>query len=186
MEQVIKETGLSPEQVDRIKAAQKRHAAIDPACVNLTPEEFINWHPVGGISSEERARLIRERLRKNGKVLINSTGSLDRLPGTMELSRIDYTFHWFTAFLAKSVTLKDKFEDEYKTDGRTYKAFRDDSGNVFLKEIRDSGFVSDIAFSAAEIPQVLMELRCMEEQAQVMEAAGMVEKAPAYNGVGVK
>ena len=56
MAKVKKETGLSPEQVERIKAAQERHAAIDPACVNLTPEEFINWHPVGGMSWEERAQ----------------------------------------------------------------------------------------------------------------------------------
>jgi hypothetical protein len=47
---------LSPGQVERIKAAQKRHAAIDPGCLKLTPEEFINWHPVGGLSWEERAR----------------------------------------------------------------------------------------------------------------------------------
>ena len=47
---------LRPEEVERIKAAQNRHAAIDPACLSLTPEEFINWHPVGGISWEERSR----------------------------------------------------------------------------------------------------------------------------------
>ena len=56
MEQARKDTGLSPEDVEQIKAAQKRHAAIDPGCEKLTPEEFINWHPVGGISWEERAR----------------------------------------------------------------------------------------------------------------------------------
>ena len=56
MAQAIKDSGLSPEEIERIKAAQKRHAAIDPACVNLSPEEFINWHPVGGMSWEERAR----------------------------------------------------------------------------------------------------------------------------------
>jgi hypothetical protein len=55
----MKKTGLSPEQVERIKAAQKRHAAIDPGCEKLTPEEFINWHPVGGISWEERARRMK-------------------------------------------------------------------------------------------------------------------------------
>ena len=59
MARAKKDTGLSPEQVEQIKAAQKRHAAIDPACVNLTPEEFINWHPVGGISWEERARRMK-------------------------------------------------------------------------------------------------------------------------------
>jgi hypothetical protein len=59
MAKTRKDTGLSPEEVERIKAAQKRHAAIDPACVNLTPEEFINWHPVGGMSWEERARRMK-------------------------------------------------------------------------------------------------------------------------------
>jgi len=52
-------SGLSPEQVKRIKAAQKRHSVIDPGCEKLTPEEVINWHPVGGISWEERARLMK-------------------------------------------------------------------------------------------------------------------------------
>jgi hypothetical protein len=56
MVKAIKDSGLSPKSIEKIKAAQKRHATIDPACVNLTPEEFINWHPVGGISWEERAR----------------------------------------------------------------------------------------------------------------------------------
>ena len=59
MAQAKKDSGLSPEEVERIKAAQERHAAVDPACVNLTPEEFINWHPVGGISWEERARRMK-------------------------------------------------------------------------------------------------------------------------------
>jgi hypothetical protein len=59
MAQARKDTGLSPEEVERIRAAQKRHAAIDPACVNLTPEEFINWHPVGGMSWEERAQRMK-------------------------------------------------------------------------------------------------------------------------------
>jgi len=59
MEKAKKGSGLSPEQVERIKAAQKRHAAIDPGCEKLTPEEFINWHPIGGISWEERARRMK-------------------------------------------------------------------------------------------------------------------------------
>jgi hypothetical protein len=59
MEQAKRGSGLSPEEVERIKAAQKRHSAIDPGCENLTPEEFINWHPVGGISWEERTRRMR-------------------------------------------------------------------------------------------------------------------------------
>jgi hypothetical protein len=60
MAQAKKVSGLSPEDVERIKAAQKRHTAIDPECEKLTPEEFINWHPVGGISWEERARRMKE------------------------------------------------------------------------------------------------------------------------------
>jgi hypothetical protein len=55
-----KDTGLSPEDVEKIKAAQKRHSVVDPGCEKLTPEEFINWHPVGGISWEERARRMEE------------------------------------------------------------------------------------------------------------------------------
>jgi hypothetical protein len=60
MVKVVEGTGLSPEQVELIRAAQKRHAAIDPGCEKLTPEEIINWHPVGGISWEERARRMKE------------------------------------------------------------------------------------------------------------------------------
>jgi len=59
MVQTKVDIGLSPERVERIKAAQKRHAAIDPGCEKLTPEEFIGWHPVGGISWEERARRMK-------------------------------------------------------------------------------------------------------------------------------
>jgi len=53
---MFEDIGLSLEKVEQIKTAQKRYAAIDPGCVKLTPEEFINWHPVGGISWEERAQ----------------------------------------------------------------------------------------------------------------------------------
>jgi len=55
-----KDTGLSPEEVEQIKAAQKRHSIIDPGCEKLTPEEFINWHPINGMSWEERARHMKE------------------------------------------------------------------------------------------------------------------------------
>ena len=59
MAQATKDSGLSPEEIAQIKAAQKRHAAIDPGCEKLTPEEFISWHPVGGISWEERAKRMK-------------------------------------------------------------------------------------------------------------------------------
>jgi hypothetical protein len=52
--------GLSPEKIEKIKEAQKRHSFIDPSCLKLSPEEFVNWHPVGGMSWEERARLMEE------------------------------------------------------------------------------------------------------------------------------
>jgi hypothetical protein len=51
-----KDIGLSPE---RIKEAQKRHATIDPGCLDLSLEEITNWHPVGGISWEERAQRMK-------------------------------------------------------------------------------------------------------------------------------
>jgi dUTPase len=53
-------TELTSEQVVKIKAAQKRHALIDPGCERLSPEEFINWHPVNGMTWEERTRLMQE------------------------------------------------------------------------------------------------------------------------------
>ena len=56
MAQTTAEIGLSPKEIEQIKAAQKRHSLIDPGCEKLTPNEFINWHPAGGISWEERAR----------------------------------------------------------------------------------------------------------------------------------
>ena len=59
MAKTRKGSGLSPKEVERIKAAQKRHSAIDPGCEKLTPEEFIDWHPVGGISWEERAHRMK-------------------------------------------------------------------------------------------------------------------------------
>jgi hypothetical protein len=59
MAKEIKKTGLSSEQKERIKAARKKHAAIDPGCEKLTPEELIQWHPAGGISWEERAQAMR-------------------------------------------------------------------------------------------------------------------------------
>lgn len=60
MEEAVREIGLSPEQVSRIREAQKRHTAIDPGCEKLSPEEFIQWHPIRGMTWEERARAMRE------------------------------------------------------------------------------------------------------------------------------
>ena len=54
-----KDSGLSHEQIERIKSVQNRQSVIDPGCDKLTPEEFINWHPVGGMSWEERAQRMK-------------------------------------------------------------------------------------------------------------------------------
>jgi len=58
MAEAIRDIGLSPEKLERIKASQKRHSIVDPGSEKLTPEEYINWHPVGGMSWEERTRLM--------------------------------------------------------------------------------------------------------------------------------
>jgi hypothetical protein len=72
-----KAAGLSPEKVEKIKAAQKRHSLIDPGCEKLTPEEFINWHPVGGISWEERAkRMEKAGITKPKKVSASKTSEV--------------------------------------------------------------------------------------------------------------
>jgi len=59
MAKAKKDFGLSPEQIERIKSVQNRKSIIDPDCDKLTPEEFINWHPIGGMSWEERARRMK-------------------------------------------------------------------------------------------------------------------------------
>ena len=159
MEQVMQDIGLFPEEVEQMKAVIQKQTTIDLDCEKVSPDDTTNWQPVGGITWEERAQFMHAKLRESGKILLTSSGSLGRWPGTMELSRIDSTFHWFTDFLAKSVTLKDEYADEYRTDGRTYRAVRDSSGNVFLEDLRDGGFVSDIAFSSTEIPKILAELQ---------------------------
>ncbi|MHC6204739.1 hypothetical protein ACYULU_16295, partial [Breznakiellaceae bacterium SP9] len=47
-------------QKARIRDAQKRHTARDPGCQKLSPEEFIQWHPIGGMTWEERAEAMRK------------------------------------------------------------------------------------------------------------------------------
>jgi len=69
------------------------------------------------------------------------------------LSRTGATIRWFIDFLAGTKNL-----DEFATDGKTYQAFRD-SGNVYLKETRDGGFVSIVGFSLGETQKVLAEFQ---------------------------
>jgi len=73
MAKIKKDSGLSLEQVEKIKAVQKRHSKIDPGCEKLTPEEFINWHPVGGMSWEERA----QRMKAAGIIESSRTSSIE-------------------------------------------------------------------------------------------------------------
>ena len=58
MAEAMKGIGLSPEKLEKIKVSQGRHSVVDPGCDKLTPEEYINWHPIGGMSWEERTRLM--------------------------------------------------------------------------------------------------------------------------------
>jgi len=60
MVKVKKEAGLYLENSEKIKKAQKKHTFIDPECDKLTAEQIINWHPIGGISWDERARRMKE------------------------------------------------------------------------------------------------------------------------------
>jgi hypothetical protein len=137
---------LSPEQIERIAAAKKRRAAIHPSYEDMTLEEFINWHPVGGMSWEERAQRMSERLRENKIILLD---------GAIELSC--ETARWFAGFLDGSIS-----SNVHKTDRKTYKAEKDTSGNVTFIEIIEIGegvFTCDLAFSPEEIPGVLTGLR---------------------------
>ena len=167
MGQATTAAGLSPERVEQIKAAQKRHAAIDPACVNLTPEEFINWHPVGGLSWEERARRLKEKLWEDGLVLLNSTGSLGHLPGTIEVPL--ETARWFAGFLKGT-----KSSDSHTADKKAYRAERDSSGNITFTEDR-GGFVSDLVFASWEIQNIADGL--LQEEKERAEA--MRQEVPA-------
>ena len=157
-------TELTPDRTERIKAAQKRHADIDPGCEKLTPEEFINWHPVGGITWEERARRMNKKLQEDGIILLTSTGSLGRLPGTIELSL--ETSHWFTDFLEGT-----KSNDTYTANEKKYEAKRNSDGNVTLMEIRVGGFISDLVFASWEIQNISETIREKRELAMQHQKA---------------
>jgi hypothetical protein len=96
--------------------------------------------------------------QENGDILLipcelaNETAPNGIRISFVTLSRMGFTIHWFTGFLAGT----EKNSDEYAIDGKTYHAFRD-SGNVYLKETRDGGFVNIVGFSTTEIPAVLAE-----------------------------
>jgi len=145
MVQVTRDFGLSPEATE-----QESYTTIDHGSKKFTLEESVSWQPVGGITWEERERRMNAKLREEGNILLSSSGSIGR-PGTIELS-LD-TFHWFTSFLTGTDHIA-----KYPVDKKLYEAKRDSYSNVILTEIRDGGFVSDIAFSAAEIPVVLKQL----------------------------
>jgi len=95
------------------------------------------------------------------------------------LSHMGFTIPWFVEFLAG----KESGPTEYPADGKAYRVFRD-SGNAFLEEKRDGGFVNIVGFSSVEIPKVLIVLRyymrvnsdSMEER----ESAAQNQKTPAF------
>jgi hypothetical protein len=53
-------TALTPDQLEEIEAASKRPYVYDPDCPLLTEEQLAEFHPVNGMTWEERARLMRE------------------------------------------------------------------------------------------------------------------------------
>ncbi|MCL2231758.1 MAG: hypothetical protein FWB99_01620 [Treponema sp.] len=117
----------------------------------LSPEQQ-DWHPVGGISWEERAQFMDAKLRESGKILLTSSGSHGHCPGTMELSF--ETARWFAVFLEGTIST-----DTHRADEKIYEAKKDFFGNVTFTEIREGGFVSDLVFSSGEIPDILTELQ---------------------------
>jgi hypothetical protein len=54
-------TPLTLEQLAEIEAASKRPYRYDSDCPPLTEEQLAQFHPVNGMTWEERARLMRER-----------------------------------------------------------------------------------------------------------------------------
>jgi len=110
-----------------------------------------------------RSKIMEEpkyvRKQKNGNILlcpcelVNKTVQGGITISQATLSRIGFTLRWFYDFLAGTKNL-----DEFAADGKTYQAFRD-SGNVYLKEIRDGRFVSIVGFSQGEIQKVLEEFQ---------------------------
>jgi hypothetical protein len=53
-------TALTPDQLEEIEAASKRPYVYDPDCPLLSEEQLAEFHPVNGMTWEERARLMRE------------------------------------------------------------------------------------------------------------------------------
>jgi hypothetical protein len=85
--------------------------------------------------------------------LLNEYGPNGIKLTTVKLSRSGATFPWFIDFLKE----KENTPNEYPTDGRTYRAIKDSTGNVFLEDIRD-GSVNVVGFAKDEISDVLEKL----------------------------
>ena len=99
------------------------------------------------------------KIQENGNILLCPREFVNKstprgLPATsVTLSCIDFTIPWLIRFLEEI----ENVTDEYPTEVRTYRAFRD-SGNVYLEDNRD-GIVSIVGFSSVEIPKILALLR---------------------------
>jgi hypothetical protein len=97
---------------------------------------------------------------ENGDILLSPCKLLNEMgPGgikltTVKLSRNGDAFSWFINFLEG----KENIPNECPINGRKYRAYRESTGNVFLEDIRDGGFISVVGFSAEEIPNILAKL----------------------------
>ncbi|MDR1250697.1 MAG: hypothetical protein LBK62_00865 [Treponema sp.] len=78
---------------------------------------------------------------------------------------MDLSIHWFMDFL----TGKEGIPAEFESDGKKYQVFRE-SDAIFLEEIRDGGFVNNVAFSLNEIQTVLDELHQIMAEESAKEA----------------
>ncbi|GMO42231.1 MAG: hypothetical protein Pg6C_03640 [Treponemataceae bacterium] len=90
-------------------------------------------------------------VRENGDILLRPVALIGH-PGSSGipiihavLSKCGVTFRWFADFLAGT----ENGSDEYETDGKKYRAFRNADGSVFLEEIRGN-HVNYVGFSQTE------------------------------------
>ena len=98
---------------------------------------------------------------ENGDILLSPCELVNtKEPGsirftTVNLSRIGVTFLWFINFLEGIENVPDKCQANEKT----YRAFRDFTGKLFLEEIREGTIFNVVGFSPAEIPCVLESIK---------------------------
>lgn len=96
---------------------------------------------------------------ENGNIIISPCELVNQsAPNCIKITPITITcmgltIRWFIDFL----TGTKNSPDEYSLDGIVYQAFRD-SGNVYIKETRNIGFINIVGFSLGEIQKILDEI----------------------------